>query len=233
MNAAPRHPTCDTPDRPNLTRRALQGWAVSAALLGAILNATPALAQRKPPEEGLDYVNLNTAAPTEKVSGKIEVVEFFWYHCPHCNRFEPTLNAWLKKLPKDVHFRRVPVAFRPNFVPDQQLYYALEAMGKLDQLHHKVFAAIHDERLNLDSREQIIDWVSKQGLDKTKFTSYFDSPSILAKTNQATKLQMAYNVSGVPALGIAGKFYTDGGLAQSMERALQITDYLIANERKK
>ena len=216
-----------------LTRRELAGLSMGAAALLAGLQATPALAQRKPPEEGLDYMKLDKPAPTENVKGKIEVVEFFWYHCPHCNHFEPKLQEWLNKLPKDVHFRRVPVAFRPNFVPDQNLFFSLEAMGKLESLHSKVFAAIHTERLNLDTREQIIEWVAKQGIDKAKFTQYYDSPSIAAKATQATKLQQAYNVSGVPAIGIAGQFYTDGALAQSMERALQITDYFIATLRKK
>jgi thiol:disulfide interchange protein DsbA len=215
------------------TRREIASLSAGGLALLTGLQTMPAMAQRKPPEEGLDYVKLDKPAPTESVKGKIEVVEFFWYHCPHCNHFEPTLEAWLKKLPKDVHFKRVPVAFRPSFVPDQQLFYALEAMGKLEQLHARVFAAIHTERLGLDTREQIIEWVAKQGVDKAKFTQYFDSPSIVSKATQATKLQTAYNVSGVPALGIAGQYYTDGALAQSMERALQVTDYFIATLRKK
>jgi thiol:disulfide interchange protein DsbA len=215
------------------TRREIASLSAGGLALLTGLQTMPAMAQRKPPEEGLDYVKLDKPAPTENVKGKIEVVEFFWYHCPHCNHFEPTLEAWLKKLPKDVHFKRVPVAFRPSFVPDQQLFYALEAMGKLEQLHARVFAAIHTERLGLDTREQIIEWVAKQGVDKAKFTQYFDSPSIVSKATQATKLQTAYNVSGVPALGIAGQYYTDGALAQSMERALQVTDYFIATLRKK
>jgi thiol:disulfide interchange protein DsbA len=197
------------------------------------LQATPALAQLKPPEEGIDYIKLDKPAATDGVKGKIEVVEFFWYHCPHCHRFEPTLQAWLKKLPKDVHFRRMHVAFRADFVLDQQLFYTLEAMGKVEQMHAKVFAAIHVEKLDLTSREKIIDWVSKQGIDKTKFTQIYDSFAIGSKATRATQLQNAYNVTGVPALGIAGQFYTDGSLAQSMERALQVTDHLISTQRKK
>jgi thiol:disulfide interchange protein DsbA len=217
----------------HLTRRELGGLSVGAAALLTGLQATPALAQLKPPEEGIDYIKLDKPAATDGVKGKIEVVEFFWYHCPHCHRFEPTLQAWLKKLPKDVHFRRMHVAFRADFVLDQQLFYTLEAMGKVEQLHAKVFAAIHVEKLDLTSREKIIDWVSKQGIDKTKFTQIYDSFAIGSKATRATQLQNAYNVTGVPALGIAGQFYTDGSLAQSMERALQVTDHLISTQRKK
>jgi thiol:disulfide interchange protein DsbA len=217
----------------HLTRRELGGLSVGAAALLTGLQATPALAQLKPPEEGIDYIKLDKPAATDGVKGKIEVVEFFWYHCPHCHRFEPTLQAWLKKLPKDVHFRRMHVAFRADFVLDQQLFYTLEAMGKVEQMHAKVFAAIHVEKLDLTSREKIIDWVSKQGIDKTKFTQIYDSFAIGSKATRATQLQNAYNVTGVPALGIAGQFYTDGSLAQSMERALQVTDHLISTQRKK
>jgi thiol:disulfide interchange protein DsbA len=221
--------TCFT----DISRRQLGSLSLGAVALLAGLQTTPSLAQSKSPEEGTDYIKLDKSAATEAAKGKIEVVEFFWYHCPHCNHFEPTLQTWLKKLPKDVYFRRVPVAFRPSFVPDQQLFYTLEAMGKLEQLHSRAFAAIHTEKQNLDSREAIIDWVAKQGVNKQTFTDTFDSFSIKSKTTRATQLQNAYNVTGVPALGIAGQFYTDGALAQNMERALQIADYLIAKQRKK
>ena len=215
------------------TRRELGGLSVGAAALLTSLQTMPALAQLKPPQEGIDYLKLDKPASTDGVKGKIEIVEFFWYHCPHCHRFEPTLQAWLKKLPKDVHFRRVPVAFRADFVRDQQLFYTLEAMGKIEQMHARVFTAIHAEKLDLTSRERIIDWVVKQGIDKTKFSEIYDSFAIGSKATRATQLQNAYNVTGVPALGIAGQFYTDGSLAQSMERALQITDYLVGTLRKK
>ncbi|MDI9335213.1 MAG: thiol:disulfide interchange protein DsbA/DsbL [Cytophagales bacterium] len=217
----------------DLSRRELGGLSIGAMALLAGVRSAPSLAQGKPPEEGIDYNQLAKPAPTEGVKGKIEVVEFFWYHCPHCHHFEPALQVWLKKLPKDVHFRRVHVAFRPDFVLDQKLFYTLEAMGKVEQLHSKVFAAIHTEKLDLSSREKIIDWATKQGLDKAKFTKIYDSFAIGSKATRATQLQDAYNVTGVPALGIAGQFYTDGAMAQSMARALQITDYLIAVQRKK
>jgi protein dithiol oxidoreductase (disulfide-forming) len=216
-----------------LTRRELGGLSAGALALLAGLHSTPSMAQKKPPEEGADYIKLDKPAATDDVKGKIEVVEFFWYHCPHCNHFEPALQAWLKKLSPDVHFRRVPVAFRPDFVFDQKLFYTLEAMGKVEQLHSKVFAAIHTEKLDLSSRDTIISWVVKQGLDKAQFTQLYDSFSIGAKATRATQLQNAYNVTGVPALGVAGQFYTDGSLAQNMGRALEIVDYLVAAQRKK
>ena len=141
--------------------------AVSAAVAGSAL-LPPARAQVQKPESGTDYLVLDKKAAVEAPAGKIEVVEFFWYNCPHCNAFEPTLEAWIKRVPKDVSVRRVPVGFRDEFVPQQRLYYALEAMGLLEKLHSKVFTAIHGEKLVLNKGDVIADWVAKQGVDKAK-----------------------------------------------------------------
>jgi protein dithiol oxidoreductase (disulfide-forming) len=189
-----------------------------------------AFAQNKPPEEGVDYVALDKPVPTE-AKGKIEVLEFFWYSCPHCNNFEPSFEAWVKKAPKDVVVRRVPVAFRDDFVPQQRLFYALEALGKLEALHKKVFYAIHGEKQTLNDQDQIAAWVEKQGINKEQFLAQYNSFAMNGKTARARQLQQQYRVGGVPALGIGGRYYTDGSLAQSMGRALQVTDHLIGKLR--
>lgn len=193
---------------------------------------TPSQLQGKRPEAGQDYLVLDKAAAVEAPAGRIEVVEFFWYNCPHCNAFEPTFDAWAKRAPKEIAIRRVPVAFRSDFVPQQRLYYALEAMGLVDKLHAKVFRAIHAERTRLDQPEAIIDWVAKQGVDKAKFVEQFNGFSAASKATRATQLMNAYKVEGVPALGVAGRYYTDGTLAKSMERTLQIAEYLVGEVRK-
>ena len=193
--------------------------------------ASPVFAQGAAPRAGVDYVQLGKPAPTEAPAGKIEVVEFFWYNCPHCNAFEPTLATWAKALPKDVAFRRVPIAFREDFAPQQKLYYALEAMGLVEKMHARVFAAIHDEKQVLTTGDAIINWIAKQGIDKAKFTEQFNSFSATTKANRARQTQDAYQIEGVPALGVAGRFYTDGALAKSMDRALSITDFLVAQSR--
>jgi len=202
-----------------------------AALAGSDVAPRLALAQAKPPVAGTDYMVLDKRAAVEAPAGKIEVVEFFWYSCPHCNAFEPTLNAWVKGVGKDVSVRRVPVAFRDDFVPQQRLFYALEAMGLLDKLHGQVFAAIHVEKQKLARGDEIGDWVGKQGVDKTKFMEQYNSFSISTKATRGAQLQNAYRVEGVPALGVAGRFYTDGSLARSMERALQVVEFLTGEVR--
>ena len=203
----------------------------TAAALAATGLALPAHAQKKP-EEGSDYLALDKRVPVEAPAGKVEVIEFFWYACPHCNAFEPKLEAWIKKNPADVVVKRVPVAFRDNFVPQQRLFYTLEAMGKLDEVHRKVFNAIHVDKLPLDKEDSISAWVEKQGVDKAKFAELYNSFSVSTKARRATQLQDAFKVQGVPALGIAGRWYTDGTLAGTMDRALQVTDYLVAEARK-
>ncbi len=206
--------------------------SAAAATLGGIALPTLAQAQPKPFKNGEDYLTLDKPAPTEAPAGKVEVVEFFWYSCPHCNAFEPQLEAWIKQAPKDVAVRRVPVSFRPDFEPQQRLYYVLEAMGKVDELHKKVFASIHMEKQALNTPELVAAWAEKQGLDKAKFAEMYNSFTVTTKARKATQLQDAYKVAGVPSLGIAGRYYTSSDQTQNMARALQVTDYLIAQSRK-
>jgi protein dithiol oxidoreductase (disulfide-forming) len=209
-------------------------FSITAATLAATasLATTAAHAQGKPPQDGVDFLVLDKPAPTEAGAGKIEVVEFFWYSCPHCNRFEPQLEQWIKKMPKDVVLRRAPVAFRPDFEPQQRLYFVLETLGKVDELHKKVFNAIHIERQTLNTPALVADWAEKNGISKATFTEAYNSFPVATKARKATLLQDSYKVDGVPALGVAGKYYTSGSVAQTMERALQVTDYLIGVARK-
>jgi protein dithiol oxidoreductase (disulfide-forming) len=222
--------------RKNLIQR--REFSISTALstvgAGLGIGALPlaAQAQGQAFKEGSDYLVLDKPAPTEAAAGKVEVVEFFWYGCPHCNSFEPQLEAWLKTAPKTVAFRRVPVSFRPDFEPHQRLYYVLEAMGKVEELHKKVFYAIHVDKQALNSEPLVTAWAEKQGIDKAKFTEMYNSFSVSTKVRKATQLQDSYQVDGVPALGVAGRYYTSATQAKSMERALLITNQLVALAKK-
>ena len=207
-------------------------FTLAMASSTAALSTGVARAQGKKPEDGSEYISLDRRVPVEAPAGKIEVIEFFWYDCPHCNAFEPRLESWLKNLPKDIAFKRVPVAFRDDFVPQQRLYYVLEALGRVDEMQLKVFNYRHAERQQVNTAETIAVFAEKNGIPRAKFMELYNSFSVSAKAARATQLMQAYKVEGVPALGIAGRYYTDGSLAQSMERALQVTDYLIAEVRK-
>lgn len=184
------------------------------------------------PVEGKDYVKLSQRQPTQDPK-KLEVVEFFWYGCPHCNAFEPALDGWAKKLPADVAFRRMPVAFREEpFTTHQRLYFTIEAMGLIDTMHRKVFSAIHLDRARLDKLPDIVQLMTKNGVDGAQFTEVFNSFSVQTKARQAKQLAEAYRIDGVPALGIQGRFYTSGSMAGSGDRSLAVADYLIQRARK-
>ncbi|MEJ7931592.1 thiol:disulfide interchange protein DsbA/DsbL [Ramlibacter sp. AN1015] len=206
-------------------------FSAAALAFGAATLPLGALAQRVP-REGADYRRLGRRVPTAAPAGKIEVVEFFWYSCPHCNAFEPQLVTWAAALPPDVVLRRVPVAFRADFVPQQKLFYTLQAMGKLEEMHGKVFHAIHMERQPTNRPETILAWAEKQGLDTKRFQDIFQSDAVAAQAQQAVQLQDAYGVEGVPALGVAGRFYTDGSMAGTLTRSLNVADFLIGEARK-
>jgi protein dithiol oxidoreductase (disulfide-forming) len=215
-----------------MQRRSFFTQTGSLAFSAALLTPGLSQAQANAPRAGTDFNALDRPAPVDAPAGKIELVEFFWYNCPHCNAFEPVLSEWLKKLPKDIVFKRVPIAFRDDFVPQQRLFYALEALNLVDKLHARVFAAIHVEKQNLSKAPAIIDWVVKQGVDREKFGEQFNSFSTATKATRAKQLQTAYQVEGVPALGVAGRYYTDGALAKSMDRVLQVVEQLIDQIRR-
>ena len=205
----------------------------TAAALGALGLSSPSFAQGPAKfVAGKDFIKLARAVPTETETGKIEVIEFFWYSCGHCNSFEPAFGQWIKNAPKDVVVRRIPVAFRDDFAPQQRLYFSLEAMGLLDKLHVKVFHTIHVERQLLNTDASILAWVEKQGVDKTKFADTAKSFGVASKLKRAVQLQNEFKVEGVPSLGVAGKYYIDGTSAGNMDRALQVTDSLLSQVRQ-
>ena len=203
----------------------------SLVLGASTLLSAPAWSQAQAFKAGKDYQVLDKPVATEANNGKIELIEFFWYSCPHCNAFEPTFVQWLKNAPKDVLVRRVPVAFRDDFAPQQRLFYTLEAMDLLEKLHARVFAAVHVERLPLNTEALILGWIEKQGVDKDKFAEIYKSFSVASKIKRATQLQNEFRIEGVPSFGIAGRYYTDGSMAGGMERALKVAESLIAQSR--
>ena len=210
----------------------LAAMGLTTAGLPWMAQAQSKAAAPKVPEEGTDYLALDKRIPTEVGAGKIEVIEFFWYSCPHCNAFEPAFEAWVKAAPKDVMVKRVPVRFRDDFEPQQRAYYVLEALNLLDKLHGKLFNAIHVERQQLNTLPALAAWAQANGIPAQKFTDTYNSFGVAAKAKRAYQLQEQFKVQGVPAIGIAGRFYSDGGLAGNMERVLQVTDYLINEVRK-
>lgn len=205
-------------------------FSVGAAAV--LASPVAAIAQVRVPEDGREYRTLGKNVPVEAQPPKIEVVDFFWYSCPHCNAFEPLLQQWSRRLPDDVVLRRIPAAFRDDMVPQQRFFYSLEAMGKVNDLHVKVFDAIHKERVDLTRLAPMADWVAKQGLDAARFTELYNSFAISTRARRATDIQNLYEVEGVPAMGVAGRWYTDSTLASNHGRMLQVVDHLTGEARK-
>ena len=206
---------------------AATGLGAAAATLFAA--AGPAAAQGSP-MEGKQYTRVEPPVPTAS-PGKIEVFEFFSYACTHCNAFEPTVEAWSKKLPADVAFARVPVPFLMNAENFMRTYYALETMGQVDAMQRKVFAAVHVERNFLEKPADIVALMAKNGIDAAKFTSVFNSFSVASSVTRAKKVAAAYKLDGVPSITVQGRFMTSPGLAGGAEKAVEVTDFLIQQQR--
>ncbi|HZR02527.1 MAG TPA: thiol:disulfide interchange protein DsbA/DsbL [Burkholderiales bacterium] len=212
--------------------RLLRAFAIYC--LSTILLAASAYAQQ--PVADKEYKLVQPPQPTQDPK-KIEVLEFFSYACPHCADFEPYLQDWLKRQSKDVEFRAVPMVFRDSWRPLAKLYYTMEAMGTLEKNHQKVFDAIHKQGQALFTDQAVIDWASKQGMDKAKFEQTYNSMGIENKVQRAIAMGRAYGIQFTPAMAVNGKYWTGpsmvaaGGAGPDMNRFFGVLDYLINRER--
>ena len=210
----------------------LLGTAAVSMTLAPILSFAPtAHAQAGAPVEGRHFTLVEPPVPPI-VPNKIEVLEFFSYGCPHCSAFEPTIEAWAKKIPADVAFHRVPVPFLANAENFMRTYYALETMGQVNALQRKVFAAVHVDRERLDKPSDIVALVNKNGVDGAKFLDVFNSFSVASSVTRAKKLAAAYKLEGVPAITVQGRYATSPSQAGGQEQALAVADFLIQRARK-
>ena len=198
----------------------------AATLAATVLALAPAAAQQQPA-----FTELHPPLPTDS-KAKIEVVEFFWYECPHCYALEPYLDAWVKKLPKDVEFRRIPATFNERWVLSARVYYALEAMGLVDKLHRPLMDAIHKDRLRVTDERQLTEWLQGKGVDVAKFSATLKSFAVESRLKRAQSLVHGSRIDGVPALMVNGQYVVAAGAGGSEERMLAIADSLIERSRK-
>ncbi|MGE8407742.1 MAG: thiol:disulfide interchange protein DsbA [Pseudomonas sp.] len=202
---------------------------LSAALVAASAFGMTAQAA-EPIEAGKQYIELSNPVPVSQ-PGKIEVVELFWYGCPHCYAFEPTINPWSEKLPADVNFKRVPAMFGGPWDAHGQMFLTLEAMGVEHKVHAAVFDAIQNQKKHLTKPDDMADFLATQGVDKDKFLATFNSFAIKGQIAQAKELAKKYEITGVPSLVVNGKYRFDLGTAGGPEGVLNVADQLIAKER--
>ena len=181
--------------------------------------------------EPAGYETLSPAQPTHNPD-KIEIIEFFWYGCPHCYSFEPLLEKWVKALPKNVEFIRQPAVFSELWGKHAKAYFTAEALGAVDKIHADFFDAIQNKKQNLETEDQLAKFFVEHGVNETEFRSTFNSFLVDSKMRQATATAGRYGITGVPAIIINGKFKTNGPLAGSHEKMLEVIDQLIKQESK-
>jgi thiol:disulfide interchange protein DsbA len=182
-------------------KKAMMWLGVATLFCATAVNAAP-------PEAGKEYKVLERAQATDEKDGKVEVLEFFFYSCPHCNMLDPVLSSWVKRQGKDIAFKRIPVDFGPSQQAYQKMYYTLEAMGKLDTMHSLIFKAIHVDRTPLFTEKQIISFLVKHGIDEKKYLEISKSFAVAAKISRAKALQSTYQVNQVPTLIVGGRYET-------------------------
>jgi thiol:disulfide interchange protein DsbA len=210
-----------------LSRRDFHRFMLASLASAALPAASASL------ELGRDYDLIEPSQPSES-PGKIEVLEFFSYGCPHCKDFQPLVMAWAAKLPKDVSFKRVPVTFgRAAWTNLARLYHGLQGSGDLDRLDAAVFRAIHEQRTDLYTDAAIAEWVKRQGVDVKRFAASFDSFSVNTQVARDEQLVKNYKVKSVPLLTVAGRYAVTGQAAKTLADRLPIADGLIQLARKK
>jgi thiol:disulfide interchange protein DsbA len=202
----------------------------AAAALSVSVVFQPAFAAPDAAFEGHDYATVSSPQPVA-TGKKIEVLEFFWYRCPHCFHLEDSLQKWMKTMPKDAQIRRVPAVFREDWMPAAKLFYSLEQMGQLDRLNSKVFDAYNLERINLDDPAVLGPWIAKQGVDRTKFEAIYNSFSTQSKAMQGSRLATIYAITGVPTFIVDGKYMTAQSMTQTEPRLYEVLDQLIVKAR--
>ena len=182
-------------------------------------------------QAGTPYSMLSPPQPTDG-SGKVEVIEFFWYGCPHCYAIEPAVNAWLKTAPKDIVFKRVPAFPNESWGQMAVMYYTLEAMGLLDQYHQKVFDAIHKQNVNLGNKTKREEWLKANGVDPVKYSEVEKSFSVVSKVSRARQMTQSYKVDSVPRFIVNGKYVTSGEQAGGNDKIFPVIDQITTMARK-
>ncbi len=180
-------------------------------------------------QAGTQYQLITPPQPTDN-GATVEVVEMFWYACPHCFHLEPVLDTWLKHKPANVTFIRVPAAFTPSWEPLARAYYSAEELGIVNKIHEPLFRAIHEEHKPINTDQDVIAFFVSQGVKEEAIRNAMESFSVATKVRRAKQLGERYGITGVPALIVNGKYRTDVGMAGSPDALFKVVDFLIKKE---
>ena len=198
-------------------------------LLAAVTFAAPAPAQEVRARQNVEY-RLIAPQPVE-TGDRIEVVEFFWYGCPHCNNFQPSLEAWIQRKPADVVLRRVPAVFRDSWAPHARIYYTLEQLGEVERLHQKVYFSYHVEELPMSKPDAMERWAAANGIDRERWRKSYTSSEVDAKVENAKRLTGAYSLQGTPSVVVDGRYLTSSSMTSSYPEMILILEELIGIAR--
>lgn len=202
----------------------------SVLLFGLMVGAAPVMAEEF--KEGVNYELVTPPQPTT-TGDKVEVLELFWYGCPHCFRFEPFIERWVEKKPAHVEFVRMPAIFRASWEPHARAFYATQIMGVWDKVHLPLFNATHQEKRTLDTEEQLRDFFAEHGVNKDEFTKNYNSFAVETRVGRAKMMVSRYGVDGVPAIIVNGKYRISARTAGGNAEMLKVIDYLVAKESGK
>ena len=215
----------------SMDRRTFALNAASLAGALALAGASGRAAAQGAPMEGRDVQAL--ARPIAvPANGKIEVIEFFWYACPHCFAFEPTIEAWIARLPADVHFRRIPVGFDALKETHQRIFYTWEALGLVDQMHLKTFTRFHVQKRPVNTERDMLDFAQESGLEVAKVGQAWNSFSVQTKCREARRLEDDYGIEHMPEMAVAGRFVAVAQPAAGPASVLVTTDWLVNRVRR-
>lgn len=182
-------------------------------------------------EQGDHYAKTAEKLTTSAEDGKVEVIELFSYSCPHCFRLESQISQWKADLPDYVEFKQVPAVFRDSWLQLARVFYAAEERGELEQLHEKLFSAIHVDKKRLDTEDRLLDFVEDQGIDRDAFEKTMNSFAVKTRVKKALIMSQTSGITGVPAMIVNGEYRTDASQAGSLDTMVEVVDYLIEQER--
>ena len=209
--------------------RILSGEAMIAkraitALVGLVVLMAATLAPAAaPPVQGKEYQLIDPPQPPLDAGSngkRVEVIEFFYYGCPHCYNLQPALKVWLKNAPKDIEFRRMPTVFQKSWIPLTRAYYALEAVGAVEKLHDDVFDAVHKQGIHFTDKNILVEWAAKRGVDAKKLGEAYDSFAVQTKTQRSVQLTRAYGITGTPSVVVAGRYITAPSLTMNADNSV-------------
>ena len=165
------------------------------------------------------------------VTEGIEVIDFFWYGCPHCYNLQPFLESWISRKPPDVTVRKIPAVLRDSWLPHARIYYTLEALGEVERLHQQVYHGYHVEKLSMSKPEVMTAWAVRHGIMRERWDETYESAAVQHKVAEAAKLTRMYKISGTPSLVVQGRYLTSGSMVETLERMITVMDGLVRRVR--